>query len=110
MMALTDMSHREWGNQPRARVAAYRKIPAALRARKDGTFSLLRAETGTSAVLRRMGRGELTAHGFRSTFRDWAAEATGHPNHVVEATLAHAISEKVENGGSRRTPRRPGNC
>jgi integrase len=49
-----------------------------------------------TAVLRRMGRGELTAHGFRSTFRDWAAETTGHPNHVVEAALAHAISDKVE--------------
>jgi len=49
-----------------------------------------------TAVLRRMGRGELTAHGFRSTFRDWAAEATVHPNHVVEAALAHAISDKVE--------------
>jgi integrase len=49
-----------------------------------------------TAGLRRMGRGELTAHGFRSTFRDWAAEATGHPNHVVEAALAHAISDKVE--------------
>jgi integrase len=49
-----------------------------------------------TAVLRRMGRGELTAHGFRSTFRDWAAETTGHPNHVVEAAIAHAISDKVE--------------
>ena len=34
-----------------------------------------------------MGRGELTAHGFRSTFSDWAAETTGDPNHVVEAAL-----------------------
>src|SRR5262249_28934527 len=31
-----------------------------------------------SAVLRRMDHGDLTVHGFRSTFRDWAAEATGH--------------------------------
>jgi integrase len=49
-----------------------------------------------TAVLRRMGRGELTAHGFRSTFRDWAAEATGHPNHVVEQELAHTIGNAVE--------------
>jgi integrase len=49
-----------------------------------------------TAVLRRMGRGDLTAHGFRSTFRDWAAEATGHPNHVVEQALAHAIGSAVE--------------
>ena len=43
-----------------------------------------------------MGRGDLTVHGFRSTFRDWAAEQTGHPNHVVEMALAHAIGDKVE--------------
>jgi integrase len=49
-----------------------------------------------SAVLRRMGRGELTVHGFRSTFRDWAAEATHHANHVVEQALAHAILSAVE--------------
>ena len=35
-------------------------------------------------LLRRMGRGDLTAHGFRSTFRQWAAEATGYPREVVE--------------------------
>ena len=49
-----------------------------------------------TAVLRRMGRGDLTAHGFRSSFCDWAAETTAHPNHVVELTLAHAIGDKVE--------------
>jgi integrase len=49
-----------------------------------------------TAVLRRMGRGDLTAHGFRSTFRDWAAETTAHPNHVVELALAHAIGNAVE--------------
>jgi integrase len=47
-------------------------------------------------LLRRMGRGDLTAHGFRSTFRDWAAERTNYPNHVVEMALAHAIGDKVE--------------
>jgi len=35
-------------------------------------------------------------HGFRSTFRDWAAETTAFPNHVVEQALAHAIGDKVE--------------
>jgi integrase len=43
-----------------------------------------------------MGRGELTTHGFRSTFRDWAAERTNYPNHVVEMALAHAIGDDVE--------------
>ena len=46
--------------------------------------------------LARAGRPDLTAHGFRSTFRDWAAEATGHPNHVVEQALAHTIGNAVE--------------
>ena len=49
-----------------------------------------------TAVLRRMGKGDLTAHGFRSTFRDWAAESTHHPNHVVEQALAHGIGSAVE--------------
>ena len=43
-----------------------------------------------------MGKGDLTAHGFRSTFRDWAAESTHHPNHVVEQALAHTIGSAVE--------------
>jgi integrase len=47
-------------------------------------------------TLRRMKRGDLTAHGFRSTFRDWAAESTGHPSEVVEMALAHAVGDKVE--------------
>ena len=47
-------------------------------------------------LLRRMGRGDLTSHGFRSTFRDWAAEMTGYQREVVEAALAHAIPDKVE--------------
>jgi integrase len=47
-------------------------------------------------VLRRMGRGDVTVHGFRSSFRDWAAEATAYPNHVVEQALAHAIGNAVE--------------
>ena len=35
-------------------------------------------------------------HGFRSTFRDWAAERTNHPRDVIEAALAHVVSNKVE--------------
>jgi len=47
-------------------------------------------------VLHRMGYDEMTVHGFRSTFRDWAAERTNYPNHVVEMALAHAVGDKVE--------------
>ena len=48
------------------------------------------------SLLRRMGRGDLTTHGFRSTFRDWAAEATNYPREVAEQALAHTLSDKVE--------------
>jgi integrase len=48
------------------------------------------------ALLRRMGRGDLTTHGFRSTFRDWCAETTNHPREVAEAALAHTLDDKVE--------------
>jgi integrase len=47
-------------------------------------------------LLRRMGRGELTAHGFRSSFRDWVAERTNFPAEVAEMVLAHAVGDKVE--------------
>jgi integrase len=47
-------------------------------------------------LLRRMKRPDLTVHGFRSTFRDWAAECTNFPSEVVEMALAHAIGDKVE--------------
>jgi integrase len=48
------------------------------------------------ALLKRMKRTDLTAHGFRSTFRDWAAEQTNFPREVAEMALSHAISDKVE--------------
>ena len=47
-------------------------------------------------LLRRMKRDDLTAHGLRSTFADWAAERTAYPREVVEMALAHTIGNKVE--------------
>ena len=47
------------------------------------------------AVLDRMGY-TATAHGFRSTFRDWAGESTTHPREVIEAALAHRLKDKAE--------------
>ena len=47
-------------------------------------------------LLKRMNRHEYTGHGFRSTFRDWAAECTSYQSEVVEMALAHAIGNKVE--------------
>jgi Arm DNA-binding domain len=50
----------------------------------------------TAAVLKRMKRADLTVHGFRSTFRDWAGEATSHTREVIEAALAHRLKDKAE--------------
>jgi integrase len=47
-------------------------------------------------TLRRMGRGDLTVHGFRSTFRDWVSESTSYPRDVAEMALAHTIEDKSE--------------
>jgi integrase len=48
------------------------------------------------AVLRRLNRKDITVHGFRSTFRDWAAECTSFSRDVAEMALAHSISNAVE--------------
>ena len=69
----------------------------------DNPFVFIGSKQGTSlsatamfVTLARMKRNDITVHGFRSTFRDWAAERTNYPNHVVEMALAHAIGDKVE--------------
>ena len=48
------------------------------------------------AVLSRMGFPDLTVHGFRSTFRDWASETTNHAHQVCEMALAHTIENRAE--------------
>jgi integrase len=55
-----------------------------------------------TAVLRRMGR-KITAHGFRSTFRDWAGETTAYPREVIEHALAHQLKDKAEAAYARGT-------
>jgi integrase len=54
------------------------------------------SDMSMTAVLRRMKRDNITVHGFRSTFRDWAGETTGFPREVIEAALAHGIKDKAE--------------
>src|SRR3546814_10193346 len=46
-------------------------------------------------LLRRM-KANVTVHGFRSTFRDWASETTGFSHEVCEMALAHTIGNKAE--------------
>jgi integrase len=52
-------------------------------------------------LLRRMDRADITVHGFRSSFRDWAAERTNFPSEVAELALAHAVGNKVESAYRR---------
>ncbi len=59
---------------------------------KNGVLS----DMTMTAVLRRMGRSDITAHGFRSTFRDWAGETTAYPREVIEHALAHQLADKAE--------------
>jgi integrase len=47
-------------------------------------------------LVRGMGRADIVVHGFRSTFKDWAAETTTHENIVTEMALAHKIDDEVE--------------
>jgi integrase len=49
-----------------------------------------------AAVLKRLGRQDITVHGFRSSFRDWAGETTNFPREVIEAALAHRLKDKAE--------------
>src|SRR5262249_40094022 len=76
------------------------EIVRLMESRRESDFIFAGRNGGLSnmsllALLRNMGRA-LTAHGFRSTFRDWAAEQTNFPREVAEQALAHAIESKVE--------------
>ncbi len=48
-----------------------------------------------SLLNERKGRTDITLHGFRSTFKDWASEDTYHPDSISEAALAHAKKDKA---------------
>jgi integrase len=56
------------------------------------------SDMSLTAVLRRMKRGDITVHGFRSSFRDWCAEsvANSFPREVCEHALAHSLPDRVE--------------
>jgi integrase len=70
---------------------------------RTGEFVFMGAKPGKPlsnmallTLLERMGRSDLTVHGFRSTFRDWCAECTHFPREVAEHALAHSLPDKVE--------------
>jgi integrase len=61
------------------------------------------AHTTFSWLLRTLGHGDVVAHGFRSSFRDWCGEHTNFPREVAEAALAHATGDRVEQAYRRGT-------
>jgi integrase len=79
------------------------KIVKAMHDARTGDFVFAGYKPGSplsvmalEMVLRRMKIENATVHGFRSAFRDWAAECTHFPNEVCEAALAHVIENKAE--------------
>ena len=60
----------------------------------DGKVPL--SNMAMAELLKRMGDDEITVHGFRSTFRDWASETTAFPHEICEMALAHKIANKAE--------------
>ena len=54
------------------------------------------SDVAVSKAAKVAGGDDATVHGFRSTFRDWCAEATGYPREVAEAALAHVVRDKTE--------------
>ncbi len=67
---------------------------------RDGEQPL--SDMTMTKVLRDLGQDEITVHGFRSTFTDWAAEETNTPKEVVDKALAHQVPDRVE-AAYRRT-------
>ena len=47
-------------------------------------------------LMRRLGRGDVTVHGFRSSFRDWAEERGGMPREIAELSLAHEVGNATD--------------
>jgi integrase len=101
---------------PAARMKADRvhRVPLSPRAvelldgvKRDGALVFPAARGGMMRaaeprrVLGRLGHDGVTVHGFRSSFRDWAAERTNHPREVCEAALAHVVGSATESAYAR---------
>jgi integrase len=95
----------------RMKMGVEHRVPLAPRAleilrelyeRRAGEFVFGNVDTGCPIsnmtmlkMLALMGRQELTVHGFRSTFTDWAHETTDFPDIVIDMALAHKVDDKV---------------
>jgi len=75
------------------------ELLAALPRMDDYVFPVGRKAPQPRALLRvleRMGRDDVTTHGFRAAFRTWASERTAYSNDVIELALAHTVGNAVE--------------
>lgn len=61
------------------------------------------SDTGLTKALRNNGQAEATAHGFRSSFRDWAGDCTGYQRELIEEALAHSVGNATERAYRRST-------
>jgi integrase len=85
-------------------IALLRALP-----REDGNpfvFIGHKAGAGLSAIalfrlLARMGRGDITTHGFRAAFSTWASEQTAHASATIEVSLAHSVGKETEKAYKR---------
>jgi integrase len=67
----------------------------------DATGKMLSTAAMSTLFRTRMGFAQFSVHGFRSTFRDWAGEATTFPESVAEAALSHLVGTEVERAYKR---------
>lgn len=89
-----------------AAVSLLEKLRPENPAAADPVFAVggaTRSNMAMAMLLRRMGRDDITTHGFRSTFRDWAGDATNFPRELIEQALAHTIQNKAERAYRRAT-------
>ena len=66
------------------------------KATKDHTSEKPLSNMACLQLLKRMGRQDLTVYGFRSSFRDWAGDATTHPREVIEHAMSHQLKDLAE--------------
>lgn len=86
-------------------VAVFRQAASIRRSDSDFVFPSATGRPLSDMTLTKVLRDEgetVTVHGFRSSFRDWAAEQTSFPGEIAEAALSHAVPNAVE-GAYRRT-------
>lgn len=111
-----NLKKKEW-NIPRARMKARKEHRVAL---SDAAVELLESlpreneyvfpgvkenmpisDGAMTQVLKRMGRNDITVHGFRSSFRDYIGEETGYPYRLAEFALAHGLTDEAEKAYAR---------